>query len=297
MLGFLVAGLLVATSALGDRQVAFTFDDVPGAYLPNCNVDRFRALNTKLVAAIKRNSMPALGFVNGSRLCEEKRDQTKALLQIWLDGGLQLGSHTFRHPDFNNLSLADFEADIIANEKYLPQKPLYFRFPFLHQGTELAKKRAIEEFLAKRGYRNAVVTIDNDDYIYAAAYASAVRRGDTSSAKRLSVDYIRYMSTVFEFYEKLTPGMLGREIPHILLLHDNSLNADHLDALAKMVRGRGYRFISVDEAMRDPIYSRKENYIGGRGLSHVHRWAMEDGKNPPEPPGVPGWVMEQFRSR
>lgn len=294
----IAAALLFAVSVnAAERRVAFTFDDLPGVYLDNCDVTAFRKLNGRLVTAIQRNRMPALGLVNGSHLCEAKREQTAAILKIWLDAGLQLGSHTYSHPDFNRMPLADFQADIIANEKFLPPRPRYFRFPFLRTGTELPKKRAIEEFLKKRGYTNAVVTIDNDEYIYAFVYARAMRRGDKTLARRIGDDYIRYMETMFAFYEQLSRQTVGYEIPQILLLHDNSLNADHLDRLAAMARGRGYRFISVDEALRDPAYARKENYIGGRGLSQILRWAMEDGKRPPMGPDVPPWVMDLFRRR
>ena len=277
--------------------MAFTFDDLPGLYLNNCDMTALRALNTKLVTAIRRNNMPALGLANGSKVCEPKRDQTVALLKIWLDAGLEIGSHTFSHRDSNVIPLEEFEADVIANEQYLPKDRRWFRFPFLRSGKDLAKKRAMEEFLAKRGYRNAVVTIDNDEYIYAFAYAGALRRGDRANAKKLADDYIRYMETMFEFYERLSQETFGYEIPQILLLHDNSLNADHLDRLAAMARRRGYRFISVEEAMRDPVYSRKENYIGGRGLSHILRWAMEDGKTPAVPGDVPPWVMDLYQAR
>jgi peptidoglycan/xylan/chitin deacetylase (PgdA/CDA1 family) len=283
-----VAVVLLALPLHGaDRRIAFTFDDIPGINVPGCEAQRH--LNEKLVSAIKRNKMPALGLVNGSRLCDN------TILRIWTDAGLQLGSHTFSHPDFNHTKLADFEAEVIANEKFL-HKPRYFRFPFLRTGTDLQKKRAIEEFLKKRGYTNAVVTMDDDDYIYAKVYADAMRRGDEAIAKRVAGDYIRYMDTIFAFYEQLSRDTLGYEIPQIVLLHDNSLNADHLDRLAAVARRRGYRFISVDDAFRDPAYARQENYIGGRGISQLHRWALEMGKKPAEQPDVPPWLMDLYRA-
>lgn len=49
------------------------------------------------------------------------------------------------------------------------------------EGKDLAKKRAFEKFLADHGYRNAVVTID-DDYIYSGAYA----RADAATKKRIA---------------------------------------------------------------------------------------------------------------
>ena len=85
--------------------------------------------------------------------------------------------------------------------------------------------------------------------------------------------------------------------PQILLLHDNRLNADALDALVAMARRRGYSFISVDEALKDPAYRRQDASVGRRGLSWLHRWALDDGKKPPAQPDVPDWVMELYRAR
>ena len=291
--------LLIAAEVGGatQRRVAMTFDDLPGSYVPPCNAGALRDLNQKLVAAIHRNNMPAIGFVNEGKLCAEKRNQTPSLLTIWLDAGLELGNHTYSHIDFNTASLSDFEKDIIDGEKVT--RPLlasrgktlrYFRFPFLHLGKNLTRKHAIEDFLSKHGYENAVVTIDDDDYIYAIAYASA----DAPTKKRLADDYIRYMESMFAFYEKLSRHIAGYEPAQILLLHDHQLNADTLDRLAAMIRHRGYSFISIAEALRDPIYELPEHYTGGYGLSWMYRWAFAAGKTAPGQADVPPWVMDLF---
>ncbi|HEV8660206.1 MAG TPA: hypothetical protein VGS96_16490 [Thermoanaerobaculia bacterium] len=94
------------------------------------------------------------------------------------------------------------------------------------------------------------------------------------------------MDSIFAFYEKFSRDVLGYELPHILLLHDNRLNADQLDRLAAMIRKRGYKFVSVEEALRDPAYRRGDSYVGGRGISWLHRWALDMGKPAPDQPEV-----------
>ncbi|HYC88470.1 MAG TPA: polysaccharide deacetylase family protein [Thermoanaerobaculia bacterium] len=290
----LLAVLLFAFSAgAAQRRVAFTFDDIPGVQHAGdrCNL---APLNRKLVSAIVRNRLPALGLVVESRGC---REQLASLYKIWLDAGLELGNHTASHRDFNNMPLEEFQRDTIAGEatlKQLGRKVRYFRYPFLRSGTELQKKRAFEEFLRKRGYVNAPVTIDNDEYIYADAYA---RAKDAATKQKLAADYIRYMDSVFAFYEQFSRDTLGYEPPQVLLLHDNQINADHLDALVAMVKRRGYRAVSIDEALRDPVYARRDAYVGRRGLSWIHRWALDAGKPAPMQPDVPAWVMELYRAR
>ncbi|HVE71887.1 MAG TPA: polysaccharide deacetylase family protein, partial [Thermoanaerobaculia bacterium] len=275
------------------RAVAFTFDDIPGVQHGRDRCD-LAPLNRKLVAAIRRNRLPALGLVVESRACQP---QLASLYKIWLDAGLELGNHTASHRDLNVTPLDEFQEDTIAGEATLVKlgkRPRYFRYPFLRSGTELTKKRAFEDFLRERGYTNAPVTIDNDEYIYAEAYA---RAADAATKRRLATDYIRYMESVFAFYEKFSRDTLGYEPPQVLLLHDNQINADTLDALVTMVRRRGYRAVSIAEALRDPAYARRDAYVGRRGLSWIHRWALDAGKPAPMQPGVPEWVMELYRAR
>jgi peptidoglycan/xylan/chitin deacetylase (PgdA/CDA1 family) len=293
LLAVLVLCGAAAASAADARRVVFTFDDIPGVQHGRDRCD-LAPLNRKLVDAITRNRLPALGLVVETRGC---REQLPALYRIWLDAGIELGNHTASHRDFNTTPIEEFQRDTIAGEatlKQLGKKPRYFRYPFLRSGTELAKKRAFEEFLKKRGYVNAPVTIDNDEYIYADVYA---RTKDAETRRRIAEDYLRYMESVFAFYEKFSRDTLGYEPPQILLLHDNQLNADHLDALVKMVRRRGYTTISMAQALRDPVYARRDAYVGRRGLSWIHRWALDAGKPAPMQPDVPQWVMELYRAR
>jgi peptidoglycan/xylan/chitin deacetylase (PgdA/CDA1 family) len=276
--------------------VAVTFDDIPGYQGDNCDVAAYRALNEKLVAAIKRNAIPALGLVNEGHLCEAERHHNREIYEVWYEAGLELGNHTFSHRDFNVVPLEEFKADIIAGERSLTN-PRYFRFPFLRTGLDLEKKRAIERFLDERGYRQAVVTFDNDEYIYAAAYAAAQRKGDRVTAGKIAGDYLRYMESTFVFYEQLARETLGYEPPQILLLHANALNADSLDRLAGILRSRGYRFDSIENVLKDPVYARRDDYIGRRGLSWLQRWAIGMGNDPKKQPDVPAWVMDLYRAR
>jgi hypothetical protein len=45
-------------------------------------------------------------------------------------------------------------------------------------------RRAFEAFLVGHGYTVVPVTVDNDEFVYAAAYASSLRRGNTAAAMR-----------------------------------------------------------------------------------------------------------------
>jgi hypothetical protein len=76
--------------------------------------------------------------------------------------------------------------------------------------------------------------------------------------------------------EKLANDVMGRPIKHILLLHANRLNAAFLDDLLTEIAAYGYKFISLKEALSDPVYSIKDTYVGPKGLSILERIANSD---------------------
>ncbi len=62
------------------------------------------------------------------------------------------------------------------------------------------------------------------------------------------------------------------------MVHANLINADAFEDVAKMMMARGYVFISIDEAMKDPVYHRPDTFDGEVGVTWLSRWAVEQGK-------------------
>jgi Asp-tRNA(Asn)/Glu-tRNA(Gln) amidotransferase A subunit family amidase len=172
---------------------------------------------------------------------------------------------------------------------------VWFRHPFLQTGRDLETKRAVESWLAGRGYRVAPVTIDNSEWVYARAYASALRKKDKALAKRIAASYLDYMLSVVAYYEKQSDLLFGRQIPQVLLVHANSLNADWFDELADRIAARGYRFVTLDDAVADEAYRSPDTFTGGGGITWLHRWALTRGGRElivPDEPTVPPWVTQ-----
>lgn len=157
-------------------------------------------------------------------------------------------------------------------------------------GADLQVRRAFETFLSSHAYTVAPVTVDNDEFVYAAAYATVLRRGDTSAAARIADDYLRYMEQVFTFFEGVSRRVAGREIPQILLLHANSLNADRFDALAEALTLRGYHFVPVAQALEDPVYRLRDEFVGAPGNSWFNHWEVTAGRPPVPTPKPPEWI-------
>jgi peptidoglycan/xylan/chitin deacetylase (PgdA/CDA1 family) len=299
-----------APARADERTIAVTFDDLPGppGALRGTDVAALRANTRKLLDGIREAGAPVTGFVNEGKLCVpgETAAETAArrdVLRMWLEAGHDLGNHTYSHRDLNTTPLDAFENEVVRGEPVtralLAEKGKtlrYFRHPFLHVGLDLEKRRAFESFLAGRGYRIAPVTADNDEYMYAAVYAGALRGGDTDLAARVAADYLRYMEEALAFVEGVSRGLLGREIAQVLLVHANALNADSFPRLAAVLKARGYRFVTLDEALRDEAFQRPDTYTGAWGISWLNHWEITEGRKRSPSPDPPAWLTGAYEA-
>jgi len=259
-------------------------------------------LTTALVRAITENRIPAVGFVNENKLEEGRQVDPRrvALLRQWTAAGLELGNHTYSHLDLHRVTAEQFRNDIAQGDEVTRklmaesgQKPRFFRHPFLHTGRDTVVRHQIETFLEDRGYRVAPVTVDNYDYIFARAYDRAVAAKDTSLQRRIRVEYIGYMDRVLGYYEGQSIAIMGRNIPHVLLVHANTLNAHAFDDVVAAYRKRGYKFVSLQNALQDAAYASRDTFVGDAGITWLHRWAMTQGRRGSVfagEPEVPKWI-------
>ena len=298
---FVFSGLL----AFGQqKQVCFTFDDLPVVSYGIADTIYQKKLITKLVTSLNSNQVPAAGFVNEGKLFDnETLDLFQVgLLRSWVSAGLDLGNHTFSHPDYNVTSFKDYSHDIIKGEVITKEilrnkgKQLrYFRHPFLHTGNSKLKADSLTEFLTHRGYQVAPVTIDNDDYLFALAYKRAADKNDNHLMLQIGRDYISYMQKKLKYYERQANKLFDRDINQILLLHASLLNSDYTDSLITMFKVNNYVFVNLDKAIEDPVYKTNSTVYGKWGISWLDRWALSKGKKGDffkDEPSTPGYIVK-----
>jgi peptidoglycan/xylan/chitin deacetylase (PgdA/CDA1 family) len=283
-----VSGCLPASGGIAQvprRKVAITFDDLPGvSSLPP--ESSWAEITEKLLATFKQEKLPIVGFVNENKLYRnDQLDPARlAVLNAWLAAGLELGNHTYSHGSLNSTPLADFEADVLRGEKVTrgllaqQRKQLrYFRHPFLHTGRSVETRNQFLSFLTAHGYTVAPVTIDNSDWIFARAYDSARDAKDAAAMKQVAAAYVPYTEAKFAYYEQQSRKLFGRDIKQVLLVHANTINADHFPEIVAMLRKRGYKFITLQEALSDKAYAAPDTYAGPAGISWLDRWALTRG--------------------
>jgi peptidoglycan/xylan/chitin deacetylase (PgdA/CDA1 family) len=295
------AGAQQTPAAVPRREVAVTFDDLPG--MPPLATTR--AVNGKILAVVAEHKISAVGFVIGATVNAYNESAERLnILRRWLDAGAELGNHTYSHYDFHHTGAAAFRQDVIRAEtivnKLLAERGArlrYFRHPALHTGRSLKARDELAQFLAARGYTIAPVTHDNQEWIFADAYERASAANDRALMRRIGDGYVAYMRDLFDYYERLSNDLFGYEIRQVLLLHVNLLNADYFAELVRMMRARGYEFIPLGRALEDRAYVSADTYTGPLGLSWLQRWALTRGASFQKEPAVPDFVMDAHRQR
>lgn len=251
-------------------SLAVTIDDLPwvGVIRPGETLDEaLQGLADTLVS----RGVPAVGFAN----CDRARPG-EPLLRMWLNAGLDLGNHSAAHLDLNNAPLDQWLRDVRSCHDMVRgitgAGQVLFRYPFLHQGPTAERQDAALALLDELDSPIAHVTIDNSDWILAVAYGEAVTAGDSARAAAIGDAFIQHIIRAVQHYREVARLKVGREVPHVLLLHANLLVSDHIGVLLDRLRAEhGFRFVSVETAQQDPVYSRPDGYTGEGGLSWLYR--------------------------
>lgn len=308
----LIAGLIAALALSStvqaqapkqDRRVAVTFDDLP--YQADealmCNPAGLMSLTEDFVAMLEPLDTQGTAFVNEAKVCDETRAATlPAALNVWLDAGLDLGNHTAHHINIHRTTaeawLDDVDAGAPTTRAVLEARGRrlhWFRHPYLFTGETQEKHDAMAAGLVQRGYTVAPVTIDNNDWMFADVYRKAQLLDDPDLMRRIGEAYVAHMTTVLDFFEPYSAELTGgREPAQVLLLHANSLNLDWYPQIHALYLARGYRFVTLDEAMADPIYDHADAYVRANGIAWLHRWTHTEGRPIRWEPEPPAWIVE-----
>ncbi len=250
--------LLLCASAASAQQMAITFDDLPAHGEKPAGMTRLD-IATSILDTIKREHLPAIyGFVNGARI--EQDAASESVLKAWRDAGQPLANHTWSHPNLDTMTPEAFEADILKNEplmeKYMAGQDWHWlRYPFLHEGDTVEKRRAVEAWLTEHHYQTAEVSMDFEDYLWNSPYARCLARGDTAAIQKLHDTYLATADQYLTLFRTLSKTLYDRDVKYILLMHVGAFDAKMLPELLALYRTRGFSFITLPEAIKDPIYA------------------------------------------
>lgn len=272
--------ILIFPSCLAQqREVSITIDDVPNVRL--YQEDGFKSV---LLERIETLQIPVAIFINEKNidLNEFGKKNTEGL-EHWLKNkNITAGNHSYSHMNYADTTLKGFQEDILKGEqlttKIIRRRPAYFRFPFNSLGDDSIAHANIRKFLAEKGYRLTPFTVESEDWAYNSLYENALKTNDTAKAKQIGQQYISHTLLLFEYFEKLSNELYGRNIKHIYLCHDNRLNTDYIVELVNQLRNKGYSFITLERALEDKVYQSNDYYTGRYGFSWIYRWEQNSDK-------------------
>lgn len=262
--------ILASASSSTAGEIAITFDDLPYLTPSKVTPDQGLAQVRAITETLARHDIEAVGFAVGGMIT----DETRPALDAFAKAGHVIGNHSWTHSDYGDQWLWQFRRETRRTDKMLQPwmgQQKFYRFPYLREGRNARAQHRAHKILKNLGYRNARVTIDNQEWKYNAAYVAALDTGNRTEAARIASDYLAHMQERTRYYETLAQDAFGREIKHVLLLHLNQINADHLGALIDWYVADGWRFIPLDEALSDPVYTLPDKAIGPWGLGHLER--------------------------
>ena len=231
------ATLFFCTSAsLLAQSVAFTFDDGPRLEAtPRLGPE---ARNQALLDALKRHGVRAALFVtlgNGA-----DRPGGLALARAWGEAGHFVANHTVTHLDLNSdgVTVGRYTGEILACDAAIRPLP-GFR----------------NSFLKERGLRNAYVSLDTSDWRLDAALVEVLKANPRADLAPFRTAYLAHLRQRAEAYRDLSRRLLGRDVPQVLLLHHNLLNALFLEDAIGLFERMGWTVTDPETAYRDFVYT------------------------------------------
>lgn len=146
----------------------------------------------------------------------------------------------------------------------------------LKEGDTVAKRDAMRAFLAKHGYRNGYVTIDNSDWAIDQRLTARLKSDPAADVKPYRDYYLEHMWARSEYYDSLAQRVLNRPVKHTVLVHFNLLNALFLNDLLLMYKAKGWQLVNAEEAFADPVFAAKPKVLPA-GESIIWSLAKENG--------------------
>lgn len=261
-------------------QLAITMDDLP-VHGPLPEGETRTSVAERIVAAFHAAGVPEVyGFVNAAKV--EGDADLEAALTAWVASGHPLANHTWSHPNFNETSVAEFEAEIVRNEEALQRFGgardwRWFRYPYLAEGNDPVKRDSIRAVLARRGYRIAAVTMNFSDYEWNDAYRRCRARDDAEGLAALEAAYLEAVRESISRARGLSQAVHGRDIPYVLLTHISPFNARMMPRVLDVYRREGFEFTTLEAAQRDPVYAGEVDPTRSAPPTDLGRAARERG--------------------
>lgn len=266
--------LASSAQAIHTKRIALTIDDAPRGMGPHYSGEQRTDALIDSLRSVKAG--PVAFFITTQNI---DKNGNRERIESYASAGHLIANHSHQHPWLSRVDADEYIAGIDAAEKLLQgfdnRRP-WFRFPYLDEGSTLAKRDQLRRALKQRDLTNGYVTVDNYDWYIESKWKEAVEELRTVDLNALRDVYLKVMLSAVNFFDELAIKQLAESPAHVLLLHENDLAALFIDDLISELRAQGWEIISPDQAYQDPIaLTMPETLMANQGL--VAALAIEAG--------------------
>lgn len=249
-------------------RLAVTVDDLPGGGPEVRGYTHVQIVRDIILTLQAHHVQHAVGFVVGSMLAA--RPERKDAIEAWVQAGFEVGNHTYSHDKIGEIGLEGYEKDILANravvdplEKRTGQRRSYFRFPYLDEGATSGERQALRRLLSAEHYTVVRASVTFHDTDWADAYLRCWDHGNETAMDVLRRSYVENGVAQLRWSVAASRTVLGHSIAQVLLLHANVPTAKTLGALLTAYEKLGVRYVSLEDALREPAYTANYDQPGG----------------------------------
>ena len=262
-------------------KLAVTIDDMfmwEGMPAPEGHTPQ--AVAQKLTEAFAAHAIKGVYGFSNTIPVEIDRTLT-SVFDHWAETGHYTANHTHAHASLNWVTPDAYIGDIERTEEIIGQwsaaaPKRYFRYCMDMWGDTPQKQEAVQGYLKREGYTPAPVSLWFHDVQWVVPYWRAYRKGDEEAIRRLRTLFVEAAVTSMKNHAALSERVLGRAVPHIWLVHGTPIGGDCASAILDAFASEGVEFITLDEAMADPVYNAPVAPTP-KFLSMVERWAEAAG--------------------
>jgi hypothetical protein len=267
---------LLLPSLASAQSIAFTFDDGPDMS-DNTGLSA-SARNAAILGQLAEAHLKSILFVTRT----DTNKTRNLLIREWGQEGHQIGNHTATHPDFNEVSLSNYEQEMLTCDNAIRDMPGFtrrFRFPYLKEGNTVEKRDGFRAFLDANNYKAGPVSVDASDWYYSQRLSARLKTAPNADRIPYRDAYLHHLYERAQYYDGLSRAVLDRSVTHVLLLHHNLINALFLKDVIQMFRDKRWTVIDSELAFQDPVYAIRPDILPA-GESIL--WALAKQK------GIPG---------
>lgn len=281
----------------GPVKVAVTIDDLflwNGTPIPEGRSPHRTA--QEMTAAFRNHGIT--GVYSFSATAPADNDRSLFLVfDHWCEQGHHVANHTHRHASLNWIGSSAYIEDIERTERLIGRwssaaPTRYFRYCMDMWGDTAEKRDDIEAFLKREGFTSSPLSAWFYDHAWIVPYWRAHKLGDTEGIKFLRKSFVDTAVDQLRRFSAAGHAMFGRIPAQIWLAHGSPIAGECMGEILDTFAAAGVEFISLEEAMSDPIYA-VQPVVTERFRNQTQKWAQ---KNSVTIPNVPPAILAEVEN-